>query len=345
MTTRKKIDFSLLRRHNSSSTSLSELPPTVPTLESPLTFHAMTKYDRVTDSPLKRDKMGLDPATPAMFVEGGDVHAITSDFATNFAADPSSSSLTHGEIEREPPYRSKSQYFDNAFNLRGSSLSPRTRLSENSLVVVELRIKDDYSLAAVIASRLARIYQKPDTSMMVHIQHSACLHFGNPKQPSYLIKVFALPYMIAPITNLRSTVLIQTALQQILRIPPDRGIVLYSPISDENLATSGTTMSSEIARLEHRSEDEDPGILRTISRSMSRRLKSSSTNSAPISDATTSSWPLDSEPSATDNVKGACGRDTRTSDMTQGTVKKSRSIRRFLSRGHSEPSQATEDPN
>lgn len=149
MTTRKKIDFSLLRRHNSLSTSLSELPPTVPTLESPLTFHAMTKYDRVTDAPLKRDKMGLDPATPAMFVEGGDVHAITSDFATNFAADPSSSSLTHKEIEREPPYRSKSQYFDNAFNLRGSSLSPRTRLSETSLVVVELRVSTKVQVASM----------------------------------------------------------------------------------------------------------------------------------------------------------------------------------------------------
>ncbi|KAL5365511.1 hypothetical protein BJX96DRAFT_181737 [Aspergillus floccosus] len=345
MTTRKKINLSLLRRHNCSSTSLSDLPPTVPTLDSPLTFHAMTKYDRVIDSPLKRNKTEIDSTRPAMFVEGEDGDVITFDVTKSFAADSPSNPLAHKEIEREPPYRSKSLYFESAFNLGGSSLSPRTLKSDTSLVVVELRIKDDDLLASVVASRMARIYQKPDVSMMVNIQHSACLHFGDSKQPSYLMKVFALPYMIAPITNLRSTVLIQTALQQILRIPPNRGIVLYFLVSDENLATSGTTMSSEIARLERRSEDEDPGILRTISRSMSRRLKSSSASSAPLSEATTSSWPCDSGVSATDNVKGACGSDNPMDNLTQGTVKKSRSIRRFLSRGHSEPLHSAEDPN
>lgn len=149
MTTRKKIDFSLLSRHASSSTSSTDLPPMVPTLESPITFHAMTRYDHVNDSTPKKNRMELGSTRPAMFVKAEDDDTLISDGTKSFSADSSFSPLTRRDIEREPPYRSKSQYFENAFSLPGSYLSPRTRLSEASLVVVELRLSTKVQVGSI----------------------------------------------------------------------------------------------------------------------------------------------------------------------------------------------------
>ncbi|KAL4893662.1 Tautomerase/MIF superfamily [Aspergillus ambiguus] len=343
MTTRRnRVDFSL-RRHDYSSSSSTGLVPAIPVLESPVTFRALTRPDPVTESDLKK-KIQVERD----FVdEREDADDVSRQLLKSFPPDGTSSRITPREIEKEPLYRSKSQYFEDAFNIRGFHMSPRTRLSETSIVVVEVKlstkVKDGYSLASTIASQMARIYQKPQSSMMVNIQHSACLHFGNPKHPSYLMKISALLYMIAPISNLRSATLIQAAMQQLLHITPDCGVVLYFPIPEENFATDGATMSSEITRLERRSEDEDPGILRTISRSMSRRLKSSSVSSAPVSEATTVSHSCESEPTASKDMESPCDTDVLKDETSTTSVKKPRSIRRLLPRGHSIHQRSTED--
>lgn len=125
---------------------------------------------------------------------------------------------------------------------------------------------------------------------MISIQQDVHLYMGNPRFPVYLIKIFALPYFIAPVTNLRCTILIQGLLQELALIPSNRGVVLFFPILEENFATNSVTMIGANPRLDQRhSGEQDHGIFRSITRSLSR-LKSSSTHSALSSEATTSSW-------------------------------------------------------
>ena len=118
---------------------------------------------------------------------------------------------------------------------------------------------------------------------MVAIQQDACIFFGSTTLPTYLLKIYALPAFIAPVTNLRNTTLIQNALQDMLNIPIEMGVIIYIPVSEDNFATNGSTARGDISRLERHNQDDTPGIFRTISRSMSRRLKRSSGTSAPIS--------------------------------------------------------------
>lgn len=152
------------------------------------------------------------------------------------------------------------------------------------------------------------------------------------------MKVFALPSLIAPMTNRRNTILIQTALRELLDIAAERGVVIYVPVPGENLATNGTTAVGD-SQHEPNPRGENAGILRSISRSVSRRLKSSSAQSAPLSMATTSSW---TNPGETQEApKTATGENVQTEEVSNteekpGGVKKSRSVRHFVSRRLSE---------
>jgi hypothetical protein len=161
------------------------------------------------------------------------------------------------------------------------------------------------------------------------------------------MKVYALPYSIAPITNLRCTILIQSALRELLQIEPSRGVVLYLPVPEENLATNNVTYTGELPRHTRRTEDEDPGILRNISRSLSRRLKSNSTHSAPLSEATTSSWNPEVE---VQQLTSAKGKNSLSSDVSregeessQGNDRGSKILRHFLSRRKHDPHGAIRD--
>lgn len=122
---------------------------------------------------------------------------------------------------------------------------------------------------------------------MVTLHQDCGVFFGNTNELSYLLKIYALPSFIAPITNIRNTSLIQTAIQDLLHIPSNQGVVIYIPVPEDNLATNGSTARSEISRLERDNREESPGIFKTISRSMSRRLKAASGNSASASSSTT----------------------------------------------------------
>jgi hypothetical protein len=118
---------------------------------------------------------------------------------------------------------------------------------------------------------------------MLAIQQNTGVFFGSTTELSYLLKIYALPYFIAPCTNLRNTNLIQAAMHDLLHIPKDQGVIIFLPVSEDNLATNGSTARGQIARLERNDQEESPGLFRTLSRSMSRRLKTNSGQSVPIS--------------------------------------------------------------
>lgn len=153
---------------------------------------------------------------------------------------------------------------------------------------------EEVKKAGDLASCLRQFYQRPEWAVQVVVQHDADIFFDGPG-PSYLLKIHALPSAIAPVTNMRNTGLIQTAIQELYGIGPDAGIVLFLPVPEENLATNGSTAQDAIARLES-SEMDSPGLIKTISRSMSRRLKSNSGSSAPTSLPSTVASPTLSTP-------------------------------------------------
>ncbi|KAE8144424.1 hypothetical protein BDV25DRAFT_171552 [Aspergillus avenaceus] len=330
---RRKLDLSLLqRRHSSSAVSSTSLSPTIPTLESPVTFHALTSRTISEATMSQRNKLEKMPARPSMFIEETDEDCSMAPVLTRCVAPgPASIDALSNTVEEDPAVRTKTQYFEDVFNTRGPELSPRAQVNQESVIVAELKLNklvgDDDSLAAALASRLARIYQKPESSMMVTIQQDACVRFGISKGPAYLLKIFTLPYLIGSITNLRNTILIQAAMRELLEITPNRGVVLYTAVPDENFATNNATYMAEVTRHARQSEDGDPGILRTISRNLSRRPKSNSTQSAPLSDATTSSW----APEADTRPRKAQGSQSSDLSRDGDASARPRSLRQFLS--------------
>ncbi|KAJ6121138.1 hypothetical protein N7523_005418 [Penicillium sp. IBT 18751x] len=212
------------------------------------------------------------------------------------------------------------QYYEEVFGGRDSSDPPRERIYQDSVLVAELKtshaVKYERSkLARDFLSHLSVVYQRPGNSIMVTIQQETCVLFGsNHTLSAYLLTIYALPSTIAPVTNVRSTALIQNTLEELLGIPPNLGVIIFIPIREENLATNGTTVRSEISMIE-RNED-SPSIFKSISRGMSRRLKNHSGQSASVSQpsaAITASpsphTPCESPASPREKELGATGKE------------------------------------
>lgn len=161
------------------------------------------------------------------------------------------------------------------------------------------------------------------------MHHDVSIIFGNTSLPSYLLKIYALSSATGPMTNMRNTGLIQTALQELLGIAPDQGIVLFLSVPEGNLATDGSTAQGAISRLEQTDVD-SPGLMKSISRGMSRRLKSSSDNSAPISLPSSVITTASSTPT---NIRSPIEDDTTGEGERRGQrLKKRESLRSILHR-------------
>jgi hypothetical protein len=117
--------------------------------------------------------------------------------------------------------------------------------------------------------------------MLVTIDQNANILFCGTMGPAYLLKVSALSCLIGPLSNVRHTTLIQGFMRDTFGIAPEKGVVMFIPMSEENLATGGITAKDGIDLLGR--GERSPSIFKSISRSMSRRLKSSSDQSAPLS--------------------------------------------------------------
>lgn len=166
--------------------------------------------------------------------------------------------------------------------------------------------------------------------MMVVIQQDVRLHFGNSAIPAYLMKIFAHPYLIAPITNLRNTIFIQKILHEFLDIAPNRGVIIYASVPEENLATDGVTMLGDLVRLER--DSRDSGVFKSLSRSMSRKLKSNS-SSPRLSVVTSSCDKADGSHELTpvSDKDGHVKESSGEGDHSQ-SVRKSKSLRDFVYR-------------
>jgi hypothetical protein len=97
---------------------------------------------------------------------------------------------------------------------------------------------------------LAARYSRPDSSIMINVDHSSCLALAGTFEPCYILTISALPSQMQATTNKRNAALIQSFMADILSVPPERGIVKFVPVPEENYAFNGSTLFGEIERLE-----------------------------------------------------------------------------------------------
>lgn len=111
---------------------------------------------------------------------------------------------------------------------------------------------------------LAARYSRPDSSIMINVDHSSCLALAGTFEPCYILTISALPSQMQATTNKRNAALIQSFMADILSVPPERGIIKFIPVPEENYAFNGNTLSGEIERLEQQQMG-NGGAKRTIS--------------------------------------------------------------------------------
>lgn len=118
-----------------------------------------------------------------------------------------------------------------------------------------------------LSYHLARRYNRPTSSIMVRIDHSACLALGGAFDPCYILTITGVPSQMVPAANKRNAALTQSFLADILCVSSDRGVVKYQPVEECNYATNGTTILGQIERLEKLQNVEGAGdsMRRTVS--------------------------------------------------------------------------------
>ncbi|KAK5685096.1 hypothetical protein LTS10_003171 [Elasticomyces elasticus] len=161
----------------------------------------------------------------------------------------------------------RTQYYEDQFRYKDGEVgSNRDRVQRESPVIAELKtnviIKDEFTLVTDLSYHLAQRYTRPDSSIMIKVDHSACLALGGTFDPCYILNITTLPSEMGPTMNKRNAALIQSFMADILSVSSDRGIIKFQPIEEANYAMDGTTMLGQIEKLEKHQEDGGAGGVR-----------------------------------------------------------------------------------
>lgn len=135
----------------------------------------------------------------------------------------------------------------------------------------QCQIKDEYTLVTDLSHHLSMRYQRPESSIMITVNHSACLLLGGSFEPTYVLSINALPVQLQPTTNKRNAALIQNFMAESIGVPTDRGIIKFVPIQEDSLATNGMTVLGEIERVERQQAEENGGSIKRAITKSSRR--------------------------------------------------------------------------
>jgi hypothetical protein len=166
--------------------------------------------------------------------------------------------------------RSYGQTLSYALNLRATHL----------LAANQTQIKDEYTLVTDLSHHVSTRYQRPEASIMITVNHSACLLLGGSFEPTYILTINALPVQLQPTTNKRNAALMQQFMCESIGVTPERGIIKFVAFQEENFATNGTTILGEIERLERKHAEENGtsmkrGITKASRKSAVSKAKSS----------------------------------------------------------------------
>jgi hypothetical protein len=105
------------------------------------------------------------------------------------------------------------------------------------------------------------------------------MFYGASFDPAYTLSITALPSQVQPVTNKRNASLLAKAMEEGLGVAPDRGLIKFVAIPEENLATAGKTIAGEIEELEKESGEASSLLNRSISKASNKNKKSQSVRS------------------------------------------------------------------
>ncbi|OAA68135.1 mif domain containing protein [Niveomyces insectorum RCEF 264] len=142
--------------------------------------------------------------------------------------------------------RRRSQYFEDAFSARDGNRSlAKERVRSEAFVLADVRtnvfIGDEFTVITELSAHLALRYRRPLSSVVVTLEHNACMCFGGSFDPAYTMAVFALPAELQPATNKRNAALIQKHMEEALGVSAARGLLRFAPVPESNLAYGGKT--------------------------------------------------------------------------------------------------------
>ncbi|KAF2849242.1 Tautomerase/MIF [Plenodomus tracheiphilus IPT5] len=185
--------------------------------------------------------------------------------------------------------RSRAQFYEDSFSYKDAiASSARDRVTKDAPIVAELRtnviIKDEYTLVTDLSHHLSTRYQRPETSIMITVNHSACLLLGGSFEPTYILTINALPVQIQPTTNKRNAAMIQAFMAESIGVSPERGIIKFIPIPEESLAMNGMTILGEIERLERQhAEETGSNVKRALTKASRKSAVSKAKSSIALS--------------------------------------------------------------
>ncbi|KAF9871666.1 mif domain-containing protein [Colletotrichum karsti] len=180
-------------------------------------------------------------------------------------------SKTQGELAKR-----RSSYYEEAFQGDREANVMKDRVYGEAIVMVELRtnviISDEFSFITDFSYQLSVRYQRPVSSIVVSLQHGACMLFGGTFDPAYTMTIHALPCEVGITKNKRNTALLQKHLQEAIGVAPVRGFLKFMEVPAENMAVNSKTMASHIAEMTGEEEE-------TIAERRARNRKSISAKS------------------------------------------------------------------
>ncbi|KAK2000621.1 macrophage migration inhibitory factor [Colletotrichum falcatum] len=220
-------------------------------------------------------KMNNRPSTaPTPIIEGDG--GLTRDVHRSLPGDPRSNrkSKTPADMAKR-----RSSYYEEAFQGDRESNLLKDRVFSEAIVMAELRtnviINDEFSFITDFSYQLSVRYQRPVSSIVVNLQHGACMLFGGTFEPAYTMSIHALPLEVGVTKNKRNSALLQKHLQEALGVPPARGFVKFVEVPAECMAVNGKTTASQIADV----TGEEEG---TIAERRARNRKSLGTKSMSV---------------------------------------------------------------
>lgn len=174
--------------------------------------------------------------------------------------------------------KQRSNYFEDAFAVKEQVHPAKERVISESIVMADVKtnviINDEYTFITELSYLLSTRYNRPLSSIVITLQHGACMVFGGTFDPAYVMSVFALPVQIQPTTNKRNASLIQRHMEEVLNVAPSRGFVRFIPTLEENTARNGKTFAGEIEEAGKmtaaEASEEFIGLRRTRSKPKSR---------------------------------------------------------------------------
>lgn len=90
----------------------------------------------------------------------------------------------------------------------------------SSLILFTSQVRDEYVFLNDLSQQLSQRYQRPTSSILINLTHSACLLFAGNFDSAYILTITALPSALQSTTNKRNAALLQSFMTESLASLP-----------------------------------------------------------------------------------------------------------------------------